>query len=168
MQIVDDFLNRSTFLELVKEIDTHTFPWYYTKSPGEPLQYVNLLYYDHQICGNAYGLEPAMTPKLKRIFQTISKKLDAICLIRIKVNATPSSNEIEYQAWHTDWSLSTPSRTCVLYLNDNDGYTEFEGGDKVDSKGNRAVIFDTNIRHRGTTCTNTERRLVLNINYFLR
>tara|TARA_B100001996_G_scaffold311753_1_gene253753 strand:+ start:6574 stop:7080 length:507 start_codon:yes stop_codon:yes gene_type:complete len=168
MQIVDDFLTRSTFLELVKEIDTHTFPWFYTKSPGEPLQYVNLLYYDHQICGNAYGLEPAMTPKLKRIFQTIAKKLNAICLIRIKVNATPYSDKIEHQAWHRDWTLSTPSKTCVIYLNDNDGYTEFKDGDKVESKSNRAVIFDTNLDHRGTTCTTQERRLVININYFER
>ena len=53
-----------------------------------------------------------------------------------------------------------------LYLNDNDGYTEFETGEKVMSQTNTAVIFDTNLKHRGVPATNTQRRMVLNISYF--
>ena len=52
----------------------------------------------------------------------------------------------------------------MLYLNDNDGYTEFEY-DAVQSVSNTAAIFDTNMKHRGVPSTDT-RRLVLNINYF--
>ena len=52
----------------------------------------------------------------------------------------------------------------MLYLNDNDGYTEFRE-DVVNSVSNTAVIFDTNLEHRGVPSTDT-RRLVLNINYF--
>ena len=54
----------------------------------------------------------------------------------------------------------------MLYLNDNDGYTEFRDGTKVQSVKNTAVIFDSNIEHRGVPATNIDRRLVLNINYF--
>ena len=39
-------------------------------------------------------------------------------------------------------------RLVCIYLNDNDGYTEFETGEKVMSQTNTAVIFDTNLRHR--------------------
>ena len=52
----------------------------------------------------------------------------------------------------------------MLYLNGNDGYTEFRE-DVVNSVENTAVIFDTNLEHRGVSSTDT-RRLVLNINYF--
>jgi len=88
--------------------------------------------------------------------------LGAISVLRIKVNATPKN--APEQAWHKDWEISTPSKTCVLYLNDCDGYTEF-GSQRIDSKSNRAVIFDTDTLHRGSPSTN-DRRLVLNINYF--
>ena len=44
-----------------------------------------------------------------------------------------------------------------------DGYSN---GDKVESVKNRIVIFDSNIPHTGTTVTNQQRRVVLNINYY--
>ena len=89
-------------------------------------------------------------------------QLGAIAVFRIKINATPKN--APHQGWHQDLKISTPSKTCVLYLNDNDGYTEFRE-DIVNSVSNTAVIFDTNTEHRGVPSTDT-RRLVLNINYF--
>ena len=151
----DDFLRRGTFVELWREITSTKFPWYFPESPGEPEQYSNLLYYDHEFSKD-------VTPKLKRILSSVCTHLGAICVLRIKVNATPK--DAPEQAWHTDWQISTRSKTCVLYLNDCDGYTEF-GSQRIDSKSNRAVIFDTDTLHRGSPSTN-DRRLVLNINYF--
>ena len=57
------------------------------------------------------------------------------------------------------------NKTCVIYLNDNNGYTEFRDGKKILSVKNTAVVFDSNLEHRGVPSTDT-RRLVLNINYF--
>ena len=105
-----------------------------------------------------------MTPKLNRIFQVACKQLNAIAILRIKVNSTPRN--APEQGWHTDWQLSTPSKTCVLYLNDNDGYTEFKNGQKSYSISNNACIFDTNLEHRGVPATDVDRRFVVNINYF--
>ena len=113
------------------------------------------LYYDHQFSDD-------VTPKLKRLLSTMCIQLGAIAVFRIKVNATPKN--APQQGWHNDLKISTPSKTCVLYLNDNDGYTEFRE-DVVNSVENTAVIFDTNLEHRGVSSTDT-RRLVLNINYF--
>jgi len=62
--------------------------------------------------------------------------------------------------------LSTPSKTCVIYLNNCNGYTEFRSGRKIYSEENTAVIFDTDHEHRGMPANDVERRLVLNINYF--
>ena len=90
--------------------------------------------------------------------------MGAIAVLRININSTPRN--APEQTWHTDWVLSTKSKTCVLYLNDNDGYTEFMDGTKVESVANTAVIFDTNTKHRGVSATNVDRRLVLNVSYF--
>tara|TARA_A100001035_G_scaffold238861_1_gene203650 strand:+ start:260 stop:565 length:306 start_codon:yes stop_codon:yes gene_type:complete len=98
-----------------------------------------------------------------KCLRILTDQLNAIAILRIKVNATPKNSP--EQAWHTDWQISTPSKTCVLYLNDNDGYTEFEDK-KIDSVANTAVIFDTNTKHRGVSATNVDRRLVLNVSYF--
>ena len=57
-------------------------------------------------------------------------------------------------------------RGALLFLNTNDGYTKFEDGTKVESIANRMVIFPTNIKHTGTTCTDQQSRIVLNINWF--
>ena len=157
MQILPNFLKHYTFTDLKNTVTDKNFRWYFPESKGEPEQYSNLLYYDHQFSED-------VTPKLKRMLSTICIQLGAIAVFRIKINATPKN--APQQAWHCDLKISTPSKTCVLYLNDNDGYTEFRDGTKVDSVKNTAVIFDSNTEHRGVPATNVDRRLVLNINYF--
>jgi hypothetical protein len=155
MQILPNFLKHYTFTELNNTVTGKNFRWYFPQSNGEPEQYSNLLYYDHQFSED-------VTPKLKRMLSTICIQLGAIAVFRIKVNATPKN--APQQDWHCDLKISTPSKTCVIYLNDNDGYTEFRE-DVVKSVANTAVIFDTNMEHRGVPSTE-DRRLVLNINYF--
>lgn len=157
MQIQQNFLKHYTFTEFKNIVTAKNFRWYFPQSEGEPEQYSNLLYYDHQFSDD-------VTPKLKRLLSTMCIQLGAIAVFRIKVNATPKN--APQQGWHNDLKISTPSKTCVLYLNDNDGYTEIqETGLRIDSVENTAVIFDTNLVHRGVPSTDT-RRLVLNINYF--
>jgi len=114
------------------------------------------LYYDHEFSED-------VTPKLKRILATICSQLGAISVLRININSTPRN--APEQTWHTDWVISTPNKTCVIYLNDNNGYTEFKNGKKILSVKNTAIVFDSNIEHRGVPATDN-RRLVLNINYF--
>ena len=100
---------------------------------------------------------------LMRCLRAITDQLNAIAILRVKVNATPKGAPVKQ--WNTDWQLSTPNKTCVIYLNDNNGYTEFRDGKKILSVKNTAVVFDSNLEHRGVPSTDT-RRLVLNINYF--
>ena len=44
-------------------------------------------------------------------------------------------------------------------------YTLFEDGTKVQSKENRVVIFDSQMRHAGIPCTDEKRRVVINFNF---
>jgi hypothetical protein len=55
--------------------------------------------------------------------------------------------------------------TGILYLNDNNGYTVFEDGTRVQSAANRFVEFDASLRHTGASCTDAPYRLVLNLNW---
>jgi len=53
----------------------------------------------------------------------------------------------------------------LIYFNDNNGYTYFEDGQKIESKENRAVMFEGDLIHAGTSCTDKDLRVVLNIDY---
>ena len=156
LKIIPNFLEFYTFNELYNQFNSPNFPWFWTQSPGEREQYVNLLYFDHQFSS-------AMNPTINRCLMAATDKLGVIAILRVKLNAT-CKNAPE-QEWHTDWQISTPSKTCVLYLNDNYGYTEFETGEIVKSVANRLVTFDSSIKHLGTSCTDQIDRKVLNINW---
>ena len=56
-------------------------------------------------------------------------------------------------------------KTAVLYLNTNNGYTKFKTGEQVESVENRLVLFDGNVQHAGTTCTDKRYRAVFNLNF---
>ena len=66
---------------------------------------------------------------------------------------------------HVDTSKEN-IKTAVYYCNTNNGSTLFQNGKKVDSKGNRIVIFDGHQKHCGVDCTDENVRVVINFNYF--
>ena len=82
---------------------------------------------------------------------------------RVKINLNPKAYKVFEHGYHID--IPTPSKTAIFYLNTNNGYTAFETGEKVESVANRLVVFDSHIKHTGTSCTNEKVRMVLNINY---
>lgn len=45
------------------------------------------------------------------------------------------------------------------------GYTKFENKKIVKSEENKIVIFNSNLKHTGSTCTDQDIRMVININY---
>ena len=88
---------------------------------------------------------------------TAIARIKAICVLR-----TPELIEFTW-GFHTDFNNN--EITAIYYINDNDGYTLFEDGTKVESVANRFVRFPCTTRHTGTTCTDTDRRLLINFNY---
>ena len=92
-------------------------------------------------------------------------------ILKIRAKLLTRTPEIEESDFHTDIMGPTEEKisqmtTAIYYVNANNGYTEFEDGTKVESVENRIVIFPSNIKHRGTSCTNEQTRMVINFNYF--
>ena len=120
--------------------------------------------FDFCVCHIIYNI-------IKPIFAT----LNPIGIHRVKFNATPRTAKIKEKPLHYDVTgqedadgnyTNIPNfNICVLYMNDNNGYTYFEDGQRVESKENRAVLFPSNLPHAGTSCTDTDLRVVLNIDY---
>ena len=87
-------------------------------------------------------------------------------LFKAKVNIRTRTSKIYGSEYHVDIIEKIEGhKTAIYYLNTNDGYTLFKSGEKVKSVGNRLVVFDGQLYHYGTTCTDQNIRSVLNINY---
>ena len=84
--------------------------------------------------------------------------------MRVKANMNMRTPEIIEHGFHTDGTSSCTA--AIYYVNTNDGYTAFEDGTKVESIANRLVVFNTQTKHTGTTCTNAKFRCVINFNYY--
>ena len=81
-----------------------------------------------------------------------------------QLNCNPRNARILKYGLHIDQSVDCT--TAIYYINSNDGFTEFENGDTIESVENRLVTFPSRLHHTGTTCTNQKRRVVLNLNYY--
>jgi hypothetical protein len=87
---------------------------------------------------------------------------------RIRLNLNCKFPEPCKYHYHLDMSIGAAAvrwTTAILYINTNNGYTEFEDGTIVESVANRLVAFPANIRHRGVSQTDEETRILINFNY---
>jgi len=160
MQIVDDFLDKRYFNDLVKDVFDVDFPWYYHEginnyhdSPSS--QYTHMLYARNQVKSRMF-----------EHFEPILEQLNVFALLRMKLNCVPrTENRVEHE-FHTDLpATKNDYTTAILYLNDNDGDTLFKD-EKVRSVANRLVIFNGHTPHASTSNTDDAyRRVCLNINY---
>ena len=105
-------------------------------------------------------------------------KAKPLAIYRIKANFEKYGGEKKYESeWHWDWQHQPAyqddpipcknMQTAIFYVNSNNGYTEFETGECINSLANRMVIFPSNIKHRGVTATNAKERFVINFNWFI-
>jgi hypothetical protein len=167
MKVIDNFLSEQDFLTLKTALLGSSFPWYLnsikvnknktTIDDKFNYQFTHGFYYDHSPKSQYIEL---VTP--------IILKLNPSALLRIKANLTPNTYKIIEYDYHRDFDA--PHRfdgmSAVFYVNTNNGYTMFETGEKIESIENRIVIFDSDILHTGTSCTDEKTRCVLNFNYY--
>lgn len=157
MKIIDDVLPKPVFREMRDFMLGKDFPWYlgdgivYPNDGGRQL--VHLFYANQMPMSNHFDF---IVP-----FQ---KYLNAAALLRVKANLLLKTHEIIEHEMHVDQDIKC--KVAVYYLNTNNGYTGFEDGTKIESKENRLVIFDGEIMHHGTTCSDADVRAVINFNFF--
>ena len=160
--IIDNFIDQQSFQNLKNTMLGDNFCWNYNQAidyadDKDKFQFTHSFYKES---GPSSFFYDTITPVLRRI-----KYKE---LFRIKANLLTRTSKIEPNIFHTDiqgnWGV-IPYITSILYLNTNDGYTEFEDGTKIESIENRWVSFPEDTKHRGTSCTNERVRVVINFNY---
>ena len=61
-----------------------------------------------------------------------------------------------YSVWHSEHNINSPLRilSFLIYLSDNDSYTEFSRYEKSETKAGSGIMFPAYFTHthRGSTC----------------
>lgn len=163
IKVIDNFLPLNEFEELQKYFFDSTFPW----CVGPAIQGPNAVNekYNWQLYHLLY-YTPNIISEHMPVIQSIYNKLDPVVFIKAKLNCNFVTDEIVEHGYHNDVeALLDKTTTAVYYINSNDGYTAFQDGTKVESIENRLVSFPSSMLHTGSSCTNKQRRMVLNLNY---
>jgi hypothetical protein len=160
MKIIDNFLSKEIFFTIQNMFCSDTFPWYWNSAKSGYENYSCDELDNYQFTHKFY--DQSLKYSTGNI-DVILQKLNLFKIIRVKANLTPRTTQIIKYGFHIDTDIDC--NTAIYYINTNNGFTEFESGEKIESIENRIVIFKSNIKHTGTSCTNQKRRIVLNINY---
>jgi hypothetical protein len=167
IEIKDNFLDQNCFDDLENFMMYPQCPWYYqdridTKDEdGTTFQFIHIFFQTPQ--GASSEFMSVLDPTIG--------KINPLSLLRIKANLLTRTPNIVVNTLHQDMvgmsnRIKGQWTTSILYLNTNNGYTEFKDGTTVESVANRLVTFPADTWHRGTSCTDQNIRVVINFNYF--
>ncbi len=154
-KVTDNFLDQEDFDSMVDVLFGKDIKWIW----GKIVDFEDACHY----CHNFYHEDEPISDFYENINDTFRERLDVNAWVRIKMNAKIRTNEIIEYPIHKDDECKYVS---LYYLNTCDGYTFFKDGTKIESIANRLITFPHHLWHGGTSTTNTDRRLVINFNYY--
>ena len=161
MKVIDDFLPQQDFDIIQQYFFDPTFVWYFNDSIAKYKQGLDQYQFTHLFFDIAKPSFNQWSPFLSPLLS----KLNAKYIFRIKANLRPRTTQGVLSPYHTDFKLN--QQTAIFYLNTNNGYTKFQDNslDDVKSVANRLLTFYGGLKHCGSSCTDENTRVLLNINY---
>ena len=161
MKIIDNFLSEKYFKTIQDYMMGDQCAWTWWDGINDPgdgkWQLCNSMF-----DADAVGIQDSFFEVVEPMLHQMDYHVTIQELLIIKSNLNPKTIEHEHGGFHIDYNDIT---TAIFYINTNNGWTNFKNGDKVESVENRLVIFDSNLEHEGVTCTDEDRRVVINFNY---
>ena len=165
IEVENNFLSQEKFVEIQNFCMGKELLWQYSdnidnKNDVEKFQFVHMFYENYQPQSQSMNV---LTP--------ILELLRPAAIYRIKSNLLTKTSAIIENKFHVDMGVLPEERqkqwtTSIFYMNTNNGYTKFENGTKMNSVANRMITFPSNMKHKGTSCTDERTRVVINFNYY--
>ena len=154
MNIYKNFIKKEYSNKINTELLKPYFPWFYNKNQNnKDTSYMFHLFFNGTNVNSDYFY----------LIEPILKKLKIKNLLNVRANLClkrPSKCD-----WHVDkLTQDLKHKTAIYYVNTNNGYTLFKNK-KVNCEKNKIVIFDADQKHKAKIQTNTDTRMVININY---
>ena len=155
MNIQKDFLQKDIFNLIKDKINSTEFSWFYQNEQvkNDGFFFSHTLY--NNDLSNSMFYDFIITPFKNRIkYQTLIN-----CTVNLLI---PSENK--KSNFHCDVENDKVT-TGIFYVNTNNGYTEFETGEKTLCTENTFVEFNALNKHRAVCQTDENKRIVINFNY---
>ena len=161
MKIIDKFLDEDSFQIISNYLLSENFTWYYNDSIAELKQGFDQFQFYHTF----FDISKPSQTNWSNFLQPLLTKLNPKYIFRIKANLRPRTTQGVLSPYHTDMDLN--QQTAIFYINTNNGYTKFQDNtlDDVPSVANRLLTFYGGLKHCGSSATDCNNRIVLNINY---
>jgi len=156
-KIIDNFINEGDLAVLKSILESNSFPWYFQKTSVKGSSNKLDCHFGH----NFYLNDNVSSDHIKWL-NPIIEKLKVNSLIRVKANLTMKSDKQLNTTPHLDQMFDC--KVALYYLDTNNGPTTINNK-KVDSVQNRIVIFNSDVKHYSTTCSDKQTRITLNFNY---
>lgn len=163
-KIIDNLLPNETFLQLQKNMLGPHIPWAYNSTIVTPGSYTVEDLHDFQFTHTFYKTH-SPTSDWINVISPILEFINPSALVRIKANLLPRTEKHIIHEYHYDHN-QFDGKIALFYVNTNNGYTIFKDETKIDSVENRLLIFDGNVLHTGTTCTDQRVRCVINFMFY--
>lgn len=157
MKIINNCLSKEELILMQNLMTNNQFPWFISWGVSNDNNK------DYQFTHNFHDGITSRSYYFNLIDPFI-KILNPNSFIRIKANLLLKTNKIIKHGYHIDNKIQK-SKSAVFYVNNNNGFTQFKNGKISKSEENKLIIFDTELPHTGTTCTDAEFRIVINFNY---
>ena len=159
-KIFNNFLEKEEFIAIKNVLMSDTFPWYFNDKKTADSASI----YNFQFTHTFYK-DYSPSSSFMHVLSPLIKKINPTSIVRIKANMDPIKTPKIVYDYHTDVFSDVKCTTAVFYVNNNNGCTVFSNGVEIKSVENTLVSFDSNILHAGTSCTDTQARCVINLNY---
>mgnify|MGYP001174452880 CR=1 FL=1 len=162
IEVIDDFLPSNQFEQISINLMGNDFPWYWNNSVNDRTEKHEHGQFTHGFFD--YGADNPWRSLYGQLLEDFIVSFTWKKMIRIKANLIPRTPTNIFSGYHVDQNF--PHKVGILYINTNNGYTQFEhDGSKVDCVANRMVFFDGDMRHSSVTATDQYNRVVINLNY---
>ncbi len=166
-KVIDNFLDKEHFYPLHDYLNDLKTPWFYQEQGTVSNKPFDISWFSHTF----YTNQQPDTPCYHHFIPNILEKLEVKSLMRVQANLVLKQNKPIKTGFHQDTPFAYKgSTTAILYINSNDGCTvvkDKKGNEKnIESVENRILIFPSDTDHASITQTNSEKRIVVNFNYF--
>ena len=161
MKIIDNFLSKSDFEVTQQFFLGDSFTWHLMPSIANKRQGLD----QYQFVHTFFDISKPYLQQYSNFLTPIFSKLQAKYILRVKANLRPRTSTGVLSDYHVDMSLN--QQTAIFYLNTNNGYTKFQDNtlQDVSSVANRLLTFYGGLKHCGASATDSNYRILLNINY---
>ena len=161
MKIIDNFLPKTDFEVIQQFLLGDNFSWNLLPSIANHKQGLD----QYQFVHTFFDISKPSLQNYSNFLTPLFSKLQAKYILRVKANLRPRTTQGVLSDYHTDLDLN--QQTAIFYLNTNNGYTKFQDNtlQDVPSVANRLLTFYGGLKHCGASCTDSNYRILLNINY---